>query len=126
MRKKWRISAIVFERKKKIYPDLKSPTHIGFIGVKKNGSKISHLGPLRKVPEEGHPARVVDAGHPWVGDDAVRHKDLHIHVMVDKVGQPDVAEHAQERRRFRALQETLRPPVATAAWGRADMSFFSV
>jgi hypothetical protein len=23
---------------------LKSPTHIGFIGVKKNGSKISHLG----------------------------------------------------------------------------------
>ncbi len=25
-------------------PVLKSPTHIGFIGVKKNGSKISHLG----------------------------------------------------------------------------------
>jgi hypothetical protein len=31
---KWRISAVVFE-KKKFYPVLKSPTHIGFIDVKK-------------------------------------------------------------------------------------------
>ena len=28
-------------------PVLKSPTHIGFIGVKKNGSKISHLGTFK-------------------------------------------------------------------------------
>ncbi len=33
---KWRISAVVFEKKKKI-PVLKSPTHMGFIGVKKMG-----------------------------------------------------------------------------------------
>jgi hypothetical protein len=29
-------------------PVLKSSTHIGFIGVKKNGSKISHLGTFKK------------------------------------------------------------------------------
>jgi hypothetical protein len=35
-------------RKKKFFsPVLKSPTHIGFIGVKKNGSKISHLGTFK-------------------------------------------------------------------------------
>ena len=28
-------------------PVLKSPTHIGFIGVKKNGSEISHLGTFK-------------------------------------------------------------------------------
>ncbi len=28
-------------------PVLKSPTHIGFIGVKKTGSKISHLGTFK-------------------------------------------------------------------------------
>jgi hypothetical protein len=28
-------------------PVLKSPTHIEFIGVKKNGSKISHLGTFK-------------------------------------------------------------------------------
>ncbi len=28
-------------------PIPKSPTHIGFIGVKKNGSKISHLGTFK-------------------------------------------------------------------------------
>jgi hypothetical protein len=43
---KWPISAVVFEKEKKIYPVLKSPTHIGFIGVK-NGSKISHLGTFK-------------------------------------------------------------------------------
>jgi hypothetical protein len=49
MRKKtkWRISAVVFEKKTKIYPVLMSPTHIGFIGVKKNGLKISHLGTFK-------------------------------------------------------------------------------
>ena len=49
MRKKtkWRISAVVFEKKTKIYPALKSPTHIGFIGVIKYGSKISHLGTFK-------------------------------------------------------------------------------
>ncbi len=30
-------------------PVLKSPTHIGFIGVKKNGSKISHLGTFKGI-----------------------------------------------------------------------------
>jgi hypothetical protein len=30
-------------------PVLKSPTHIGFIGVKKNGSKISHLGTFKSI-----------------------------------------------------------------------------
>jgi hypothetical protein len=30
-------------------PILKSPTHIGFIGVKKNGSKISHLGTFNTI-----------------------------------------------------------------------------
>jgi hypothetical protein len=35
-------------RKKNFFsPVLKSPTHIGFIGVKKNGSKISHLGTFK-------------------------------------------------------------------------------
>ncbi len=34
--------------KKKIYPVLKSPTHTGFIGIKK-GSKISHLGTFKLV-----------------------------------------------------------------------------
>jgi hypothetical protein len=35
-------------RKKKFSsPVLKSPTHIGFIGVKRNGSKISHLGTFK-------------------------------------------------------------------------------
>jgi hypothetical protein len=29
-------------------PVLKSPTHIGFIGVKKTGSKISHLGTFKR------------------------------------------------------------------------------
>jgi hypothetical protein len=35
---------------KKIFfsPVLKSPTHIGFIDVKKNGSKISHLGTFKE------------------------------------------------------------------------------
>jgi hypothetical protein len=32
-------------------PVLKSPTHIGFIGVKKNGSKISHLGTFKFLTE---------------------------------------------------------------------------
>jgi hypothetical protein len=43
---KWRISAVVFEKFKKILVVLKSPTHIGFICVK-NGSKISHLGTFK-------------------------------------------------------------------------------
>ncbi len=33
-------------------PVLKSPTNIGFIGVKKNGSKISHLGTFKKITEK--------------------------------------------------------------------------
>jgi hypothetical protein len=46
MRKKtkWRISPVVFEKKKKI-PVLKSPTQIGFIGVKKWGKNLT-LGHL--------------------------------------------------------------------------------
>ncbi len=32
-------------------PVLKSLTHIGFIGVKKNGSKISHLGTFNITPQ---------------------------------------------------------------------------
>ncbi len=42
---KWRISAVVFE----IFffsPVLKSPTHIGFIGVKKMGQKSHTWAPL--------------------------------------------------------------------------------
>ena len=46
---KWRISAVVFEQKNFFSPVLKSPTHIGFIGVKKNGSKISHLGTFKQL-----------------------------------------------------------------------------
>ncbi len=35
-------------KKKNFSPVFKSPTHIGFIDVKKNGSKISHLGTFKK------------------------------------------------------------------------------
>jgi hypothetical protein len=38
-------------KKTKIYPVLKSPTHIGFIGVKKNGSKISHFGTFKQIEQ---------------------------------------------------------------------------
>ncbi len=46
MRKKTKMANICRSLRKKQFfsPVLKSPTHIGFIGVKKNGSKISHLG----------------------------------------------------------------------------------
>ncbi len=49
MRKKNKMANICRSlRKKKIFsPVLKSPTHIGFLGVKKNGSKISHLGTFK-------------------------------------------------------------------------------
>ncbi len=43
---KWRISAVVFEKNKKNSPVLKSPTHIGFIGVKKMGRKSQTWAPL--------------------------------------------------------------------------------
>jgi hypothetical protein len=39
--------SVVFE--KKIYPVLKSPTHIGFIGVKKMGRKSHTWAPLNRV-----------------------------------------------------------------------------
>ena len=42
---------MVFE-KKFFSPVLKSPTHIGFIDVKKNGSKISHLGTFKGLYDE--------------------------------------------------------------------------
>jgi hypothetical protein len=50
MRKKTKMANICRGlRKKKIYPVLKSLTHIGFIGVEKNGSKISHLGTFKSA-----------------------------------------------------------------------------
>jgi hypothetical protein len=49
MRKKHKMANICrsLQKNKKLSPVLKSPTHIGFIGVKKNGSKISHLGTFK-------------------------------------------------------------------------------
>ncbi len=46
MRKKTKMANICRSLQPKIFfsPVLKSPTHIGFTDVKKNGSKISHLG----------------------------------------------------------------------------------
>ncbi len=39
-----------------VSPVLKSQTHIGFIGVKKNGSKISHLGTFKFFDADPDPA----------------------------------------------------------------------
>ncbi len=52
MRKKTKMANICRSLRTKIFfsPVLKSPTHIGFTDVKKNGSKISHLGTF-KGPE---------------------------------------------------------------------------
>jgi hypothetical protein len=49
MRKKIKMANICrsLQKKTKNYPVLKSPTYIGFIGVKKNGLKISHLGTFK-------------------------------------------------------------------------------
>ena len=49
MRKKHKMANISrsLPKKKNFSPVLKSPTHIGFIDVKKNGSKISHLGTFK-------------------------------------------------------------------------------
>jgi hypothetical protein len=48
MRKKtkWQISAVVFSKKQIFSPVLKSPTHAGFIGVKKFGQKYHTWAPL--------------------------------------------------------------------------------
>jgi hypothetical protein len=42
----------VFEKRKKIYPVLKSLTHIGFIGVRKMGRKSHTWAPLSKPGAE--------------------------------------------------------------------------
>jgi len=49
MRKKTKMANICRSLRTKIFfsPVLKSPTHIGFTDVKKNGSKISHLGTFK-------------------------------------------------------------------------------
>jgi hypothetical protein len=49
MRKKAKMANICRSLRTKIFfsPALKSPTHIGFTDVKKNGSKISHLGTFK-------------------------------------------------------------------------------
>jgi hypothetical protein len=51
MRKKTKMANICRSLRQKNFfsPVLKSPTHIGFIGVKKNGSKISHLGTFKQT-----------------------------------------------------------------------------
>ncbi len=49
MRKKTKMANICRSLRTKFFfsPVLKSPTHIGFTDVKKNGSKISHLGTFK-------------------------------------------------------------------------------
>jgi hypothetical protein len=51
MRKKTKMANICRSLRTKIFfsPVLKSPTHIGFTDVKKNGSKISHLGTFKLI-----------------------------------------------------------------------------
>ena len=51
LRKKNKMANICRSLRTKIFfsPFLKSLTHIGFIGVKKNGSKISHLGTFNRM-----------------------------------------------------------------------------
>ena len=44
-------------------------------------------------PQQRHPAGVVGAGHPGVGNDLVGNQHLHVHVVVDKVRKPYVSEH---------------------------------
>jgi hypothetical protein len=51
MRKKTKMANICRSLRTKIFfsPVIKSPTHVEFTDVKKNGSKISHLGTFKCV-----------------------------------------------------------------------------
>ena len=74
------------------------------------------LGPRvhpRVYPQQRHPARVVDARHPTVRHNTIRHEDLHVHVVVHQVGQPDVAKDREKGGRLGCFQKA-------AARGAAD------
>jgi hypothetical protein len=62
---KWRLSAVVFEKETKIYPVLKSPTHIEFIGIKKWVENLVHVQivsaepALKKLSKQGKNLRTL-------------------------------------------------------------------